>query len=116
MNEAYSMGGGRVESFEEWWPRLRSDPEYDSTLCWTAIEEASGLIVGFAQCWTSAFVKDIVVSARWRRCGLGKSMMFDIFRTFKSRGANSVKLKIARDNPHGATHFYRQLGMEEVVT
>ena len=113
LNMAYRDGGGSVEPFEQWWPSLVTDTEYDVRLCIAAAETGTGGLIGFAQCWTSGFIKDIAVHPAWRRRGLGKALMTQIFNVFKARGLASVSLKVERGNPHGAVHFYRGLGLGE---
>src|SRR5205085_5764264 len=56
----YARGGGSVAPYSEWWNALTTDAEYDPALCFVS-ETDSGEIVGFAQCWTSAFIKDLAV-------------------------------------------------------
>lgn len=114
LNAAYHDGGGETESFENWWPRLSADPEFDDALCFVAIAEEDVTLAGFAQCWTSSFVKDIAVAAQWRRRALGRALMQRVFQAFKARGADHVDLKVEAGNPHGADAFYRSLGMQPV--
>lgn len=70
--------------------------------------------MGFAQCWTSAFIKDIAVSHDWRGKGVGRALMAEVFTLFKARGASAVTLKVEADNPSGAVRFYQALGMTAV--
>jgi ribosomal protein S18 acetylase RimI-like enzyme len=107
---AYANGGGSVPSFEKWWCSLSEDKEYDSNLCFPAYNE-DGYLVGFAQCWRSAFVKDIVVHPRFRRRGVGRALLLHIFRVFQERGARTVDLKVEINNPSGAISLYESLGM-----
>jgi len=81
----YADGGGSVSSFEEWWPSLSQDGEYDLNLCFSVCDEKGGL-VGFAQCWTSAFVKEFVVHPSIRRCGIGRALLLHIFGIFQEEG------------------------------
>ena len=105
---AYAKGGGNVGPLAEWWNALAMDDEYDPTLCFAAW--AQGSVIGAMQCWTSAFVKDLVVHPGWRRHGIGKALLLTAFHTFRDRGAVSVDLKVQSDN-HGAIMFYESLGM-----
>jgi ribosomal protein S18 acetylase RimI-like enzyme len=111
--EAYSRGGGYVEPFAIWWPSLRDDSEYDPALVFIAADEQDG-IVGVAQCWTSAFVKDIAVAPALRRHGLGSALLHHAFRVFQARGTSGIALKVEADNPYGALRLYRSLGFEEI--
>jgi ribosomal protein S18 acetylase RimI-like enzyme len=111
--EAYSRGGGYVEPFAIWWPSLRGDSEYDPALCFVAANE-QGDVVGVAQCWTSAFVKDLAVAPAARRHGLGSALLCHAFRVFRDRRAAFLDLKVDSDNPSGALRLYRSLGFQEI--
>jgi ribosomal protein S18 acetylase RimI-like enzyme len=113
MRIAYAEGGGSVGAFDDWWPRLRDDDEFDANLCFLAVD-GGGEIVGAAQCWTSAFVKDLVVHPDARRRGLGEALLLTAFEAFRRRGAAHVDLKVEADNPSGAARLYRRLGMTPV--
>ena len=110
---AYARGGGTVEPFTIWWPSLRDNSEYDPALVFVAVDEQNK-IVGVAQCWTSAFVKDLAVAPSMRRHGLGSALLHQVFRAFRGRGAASVDLKVHSDNPSGALRLYRSHGFEEI--
>jgi ribosomal protein S18 acetylase RimI-like enzyme len=114
LNIAYAAGGGDVLAFEDWWPALLADPEYRPELCFVALDAETGELAGFAQCWSLGFIKDIAIAARWRRRGLGRALMLEIFRNFQARGIYEVDLKVAADNPSRAVGFYEELGMVEV--
>ena len=111
--EAYARGGGYVEPFAIWWPSLQGNSEYDPGLVFVAADRHDE-IVGVAQCWTSAFVKDLAVASSMRRQGLGAALLHHAFRVFHARGATGVELKVHADNPSGALRLYRSLGFEEV--
>jgi ribosomal protein S18 acetylase RimI-like enzyme len=107
------QGGGYVEPFAIWWPSLTQDAEYDPALCFVAADEG-GDILGVAQCWTSAFVKDLAVSPSARRRGLGSALLCHAAHTFRERGSAVIDLKVDADNPSGALHLYRSLGFREI--
>jgi ribosomal protein S18 acetylase RimI-like enzyme len=111
--EAYARGGGYVEPFAIWWPSLRDDSDYDPALVFVATDRQDE-IVGVAQCWTSAFVKDLAVASSMRRQGLGAALLHHTFQVFRDRGAPCLELKVHADNPSGALRLYRSLGFEEV--
>lgn len=108
----YADGGGSVEPYVTWWKALTEDSEFDPTLCFVALDHQDELI-GLAQCWSSAFLKDLVVQPRWRRRGVGQALLLHVFEAFRSRGASSVSLKVEIDNPTGAERLYRRVGMSE---
>jgi ribosomal protein S18 acetylase RimI-like enzyme len=111
--QAYSRGGGYVEPFAIWWPSLQGDSEYDPALVFIAADEQDG-IVGVAQCWAGAFVKDLAVAPAARRHGLGSALLHHAFRVFRDRGATHLDLKVEADNPSGALRLYRSLDFEEI--
>jgi ribosomal protein S18 acetylase RimI-like enzyme len=113
MELAYAKGGGSVPAFEAWWRTLSQDCEYDPSLCFSLYDE-QGRLVAFAQCWTGAFVKDLVVHPGFRRRGVGRALLLHIFGVFQKRGAAAVDLKVQRDNPSGAVQLYADLGMVPV--
>jgi len=108
---SYAKGGGSVVAFPEWWKALSTDSEYDPALCFTAF--SSGTLVGAAQCWTSGYIKDLVVHPDWHRRGIATVLLLHAFHTFRLRGVNTVDLKVETGNP-GAIALYRSLGMVSV--
>ena len=109
LETAYASGGGRVPDFERWWSALSSDTEYAPDLCFP-VRDRDGALAGFAQCWTSGFVKDLAVHPDRQRHGLGSTLLLHIFHVFRARGAQTVALKVEADNFPGI-RFYRNLGM-----
>lgn len=105
----YAGGGGTVAPFDIWWRDLTNDPEYDPNLC-MYVKHESGTMIALAQCWTSAFVKDLVVHPGYRRRGVGRMLLLHVFAEFKARLASSVRLKVERNNL-AAMRFYRSVGM-----
>jgi ribosomal protein S18 acetylase RimI-like enzyme len=109
LQSAYARGGGTVAPFGPWWSALAADSEYDPQLCFLA-QDSEGALVGVAQCWTSAFVKDLAVHPLWRRRGIGRALMLEVFQIFRERGASHVALKVEAGNA-AAIRFYQRLGM-----
>lgn len=70
-------------------------------------------MAGATLCWTSGFVKDLVVRESWRGRGLGEALMRDALKVFTHRGARSVQLKVHGDN-NGAVRLYERIGMRVV--
>ena len=112
---AYADGGGSVPSFGDWWSALTADSEYDSSLCFP-VRDGEGTLVAFAQCWTSAFVKDVVVHPDFRRRGIARALLLHVFRVFQERGAQAVELKVEINNPTGAIALYEGLGMVRIAS
>ena len=113
LEVGYAQGGGQVGAFEAWWPGLRDDDEFAADLCFLAVDARQD-IIGVAQCWTSAFIKDLVVHPLARRRGIATALLSRVFWEFQRRGATHVDLKVQLDNPTGAVRLYKELGMREV--
>lgn len=111
LEAGYWEGGGGAPIFRQWWKAVRKDKEFDPALVFLARD--AGGIVGMAQCWTSAFVKDLAVHPRARRQGVGRALMLTAFDAFAHRGAAHVDLKVREDN-EAAVALYRSLGMRVV--
>lgn len=111
LERGYRNGGGSVAPFGEWLPQMTSDEEYDPSL-WL-LAEGQDELAGAIVCWTSGFVKDLVVRESWRGRGLGEALMRHALTVFTHRGARSVELKVHSDN-HGAVRLYERVGMRVV--
>lgn len=108
MQLGHREGGGRVPALEVWQQRFESDPEYDPALCFIA-SDADG-VVGVAQCWTSSYIKNLVVHPRLRRRGLGRALLLNAFTVFQQRREGFVDLKVLEDNLR-AQRLYERAGM-----
>jgi ribosomal protein S18 acetylase RimI-like enzyme len=113
LEHAYRGGGGSVDPFETWLPAMTSDAEFDPEL-WFLAEAEGGSLAGAALCWTSAFLKDLVVHESWRGRGLGAALVYHVLGEFRRREAAAVELKVESDNPSGAQRLYERLGFEVV--
>jgi GNAT superfamily N-acetyltransferase len=111
LEDGYRRGGGGVDAFDAWLPALVDDSEFDPQLCF--LVEAGDDLVAAAICWTSAFVKDIVVREAWRRHGLGEALLRCAFRAFQERGAIGVELKVQAQNA-GAIRLCERVGMRTI--
>ncbi|VVO14873.1 hypothetical protein PS712_03758 [Pseudomonas fluorescens] len=111
MELGYCEGGGRVPALKLWQQRFETDPEYDPALCFVALD-AEG-VVGVCQCWTSAYIKNLVVHPRAQRQGLGRALMMHAFIVFQQRREGFVDLKVLEDNRR-ARRLYESIGMCEV--
>lgn len=102
------QGGGRVASLEEWRRQFITDAEFDPTLCLVA-SNADG-ILGVAQCWTSAFIKNLSIHPCAQGQGLGRALLLHTFHVFKQRGEPYVDLKVLESNQR-ARQLYESTGM-----
>jgi ribosomal protein S18 acetylase RimI-like enzyme len=90
---------------------MAADEEFDPELWFLA--QSGPMLAGAVLCWTSAFVKDVVVHESWRRRGVGEALMRHAFRAFAARGAEAVDLKVQASNA-GAAALYERVGMRVV--
>jgi ribosomal protein S18 acetylase RimI-like enzyme len=111
LEHGYRRGGGSVAPREAWYPALTGDSEFDPDLV-VLVEGADGLAAA-SICWTSAFVKDLVVHEAWRRRGLGEALLRRAFQTFDERGADRVELKVEVGNDP-AIRLYERVGMRVI--
>jgi ribosomal protein S18 acetylase RimI-like enzyme len=111
LEHGYRRGGGSVAAFDTWLVEMTTDEEFDSLLWFLA--ESEGMLVGAVLCWTSAFVKDVVVHESWRRRGLAEALLLRAFNALAARGAKTVELKVEAENQN-AVRLYERLGMRVV--
>lgn len=111
LEHGYRRGGGSVAAFETWFPQMTTDEEFDPQLWFLA--ESQRMLVGAVLCWTSAFVKDVVVHESWRRRGLAEALLLSAFNALATRGATAVELKVEAANQN-AIRVYERLGMQVV--
>jgi len=108
METGYQEGGGRVPALDVWQQRFETDPEYDPSLCFIALEGER--IVGVCQCWTSAYIKNLVVHPQAQGLGLGRALLLHAFKVFQDRREGFVDLKVLEDNLR-AQRLYESAGM-----
>lgn len=114
LQRAYANGfGGVAPDWLDWWEALRADSEFDPALCFVA--KAEGKVVGFCLCWTSSFVKDLVVALEWQGRGLGGALLATAMATLRDRGEAEVRLKVVTGNA-GARRLYERIGFAEAST
>lgn len=106
------QGGGRVANLDEWRQQFVTDAEFDPTLCLVA-SNADG-ILGVAQCWTSAFIKNLSIHPCAQGQGLGRALLLHTFQVFKQRGEPYVDLKVLESNLR-ARQLYESAGMVFVL-
>lgn len=92
---------------------MTGDAEFDPKLCFL-VRHSAGQLIAFAQCWTSAFIKDLVVHPGYRQGGLGKALLLHVFSAFKVRSVITVSLKVQTANAV-AMQLYDQIGMKVEV-
>lgn len=111
MELGFADGGGRVQALSRWQQQFETDPEYDPQLCFVLLDHEG--VVAVCQCWTSAYIKDLVVHPRARQRGLGQALLMHAFKVFQQRREGFVDLKVLEDNLR-ARRLYERVGMYEV--
>ena len=106
------QGGGRVANLNEWRQQFVTDAEFDPTLCLVASNRDG--ILGVAQCWTSAFIKNLSIHPCAQGQGLGRALLLHTFHVFKQRGEPYVDLKVRESNLR-ARQLYESAGMVFVL-
>lgn len=104
-------GGGRVAEFLTWLDGFQTDPEFDRQLVF-AVEDGAG-ILAVAQCWTSAFIRNLVVHPRAQGTGIGRRLLEHAFNAFYQRREDRVDLKVMESNLT-ARRLYERVGMQYV--
>lgn len=108
IEQCYANGIGTIQpNLLDWWESLLTDSEFDRNL--TFVAKAGGEVIGFCLCWTSSFIKDLVVDARWRNRGLGSALLSSAIEAMRRRGAEEIALKVTIYNGT-AQRLYRQFG------
>jgi ribosomal protein S18 acetylase RimI-like enzyme len=111
LEHGYRNGGGSVVGYDAWLPAITGDSEFDPQLC-LLVEDGDELVAA-AICWTSAFVKDIVVHESRRGQRLGEALLREALGRLHERGATAVELKVHADNT-SAIRLYERVGMVTV--
>jgi ribosomal protein S18 acetylase RimI-like enzyme len=108
MQRAYASGFGSVAAdWLAWWEAVAADSEFDRDLCFVA--KADGKVVGFCLCWTSSYVKDLVVAPEQQGRGIGAALLLSALTALRARGAAEVQLKVVTANA-GARRLYERMG------
>ncbi|WPN49862.1 MULTISPECIES: GNAT family N-acetyltransferase [unclassified Pseudomonas] len=111
MELGYLDGGGRVATLDMWQRQFETDPEYDPVLCFIALDSEG--VVGVCHCWTSAYIKNLVVHPRFQGRGLGRALLLQAFKVFQQRREGFVDLKVREDNLQ-ARRLYESIGMRAI--
>lgn len=98
--------------FEEWKDRRMVKNHFDPSLWFLAMDGDE--IAGAALCryrGDLGWVGQLAVRRPWRRCGLGRALLYQAFGEFYRRGRHKVGLGVDADSLTGATRLYEGAGM-----
>lgn len=107
----YQNGSGSVPDYSSWLHAFEHDPEFNTELCFVARDDHGP--VGVITCWTSAFIKDLVVHPRARRQGVAMALLAHLFDCLHRRGEGQVDLSVMENNLP-ARNLYEKSGMSYV--
>jgi ribosomal protein S18 acetylase RimI-like enzyme len=100
---------------------IEREEEFDPTLWFLAIDDATGDIVGYVLCrWSrpgspaEGHVRYIAVRQHWRRRGIARALLLHAFAEFRQRGKGSIMLGVDATSLTGADRLYRAVGMRQV--
>jgi ribosomal protein S18 acetylase RimI-like enzyme len=100
------------QGLKSWQEAMMRPDIFEPDLWFLAVAE--GEIVGACLSFEypeEGWVRQLAVSERWQRQGLGSALLRHAFGVFYLRGQNRVGLTVASDNA-GAHAFYQNVGME----
>ncbi|MNT84094.1 ribosomal-protein-alanine N-acetyltransferase [compost metagenome] len=69
--------------------------------------------MGVCHCWTSTYIKNLVVHPRFQGRGLGRALLLQAFKVFQQRREGFVDLKVREDNLQ-ARRLYESVGMRAI--
>lgn len=103
---------GPLASYTAWLNAFERDPEFDRSRCFLAINRER--VVGVITCWTSAFIKDLVVHPDYRNRGIGAALLTHLFVHLIQSGEAVADLKVMENN-RVARRLYEKSDMSYVA-
>ncbi|QHF05725.1 GNAT family N-acetyltransferase [Pseudomonas asturiensis] len=105
-------GEGPLASYAVWLNAFERDPEFDRSRCFLAMNRER--VVGVITCWTSAFIKDLVVHPDYRNRGIGAALLTHLFVHLIQSGEAVADLKVMENN-RVARRLYEKSDMSYVA-
>ncbi|MDU8621611.1 GNAT family N-acetyltransferase [Pseudomonas syringae] len=96
LTVGYGSAAGCVADYPDWLAAFEHDPECDPSRCFLAMRDAT--VVGVIVCWTSAFIRDLVVHPGVRHSGIGHALLNHLFVHLRTRNEASVDLHVMENN------------------
>lgn len=111
IQEAFQIS----QPFEEW-EHTFTHESFDPTLWFFALdgERVAGAIFCYNDHPQMGWIWDLAIRPPWRRRGIGMALLQHAFNEFYTRGQWKIGLDVNAENQTGATHLYRQVGMQRV--
>lgn len=104
------------DELARWQHRIHTDPDFDSTLWFLAMDD--GQVAGVSLCRPKVsddpemgWVQTLGVRRPWRKQGLGLALLQHSFGEFYRRGKRRVGLGVDAQNLTGALRLYEKAGM-----
>jgi ribosomal protein S18 acetylase RimI-like enzyme len=113
MEEVFAGTHLEPTSFVEWREAWIDGAYFDAELWFLAVHREE--IIGACLCAVypeqqQAWVRQVGVTARWQRHGVGKMLLLSAFRAFYARGHGAVHVGVEADNT-AALRLYEHVGM-----
>ncbi len=121
--EAFSDHFGGIDDTPQAFVRMVNDPRRDSALWVVAwhgeeivgqslnrINHAENEALGLHRGWVNA----VGVRRAWRQKGIGRALVAESLRVLRDAGAESARLGVDAENPHGALGLYESVGFSVV--
>lgn len=106
------------DHLQNWERFINSDPNYDPSLWFVAIEKANQKIVGVAISRSrsfsdpdKAYIASLGILKAYRRKGLAMALLKSSFLAFWNHGIMNINLSTDGSSLTGATHLYEKAGM-----
>src|SRR3954469_20638720 len=103
----------RPRDFDAWSNGHLASERFDPTL-WCVVRAGNEIVAGTictANTYGGGFVHALFTRRRWRKRGVGTSLLRDAFGRFWKRGERSVGLGVDAANDTGAFRLYERAGM-----
>jgi mycothiol synthase len=103
---------GPRPDFDEW-IATRKRHGFDPSL-WLVLwdgDEIAGVALGRITGEGIGWVSRLAVRDRWRRRGIGRALLQELFERFRLRGMPAASLGVDSSNGYGATSLYETVGM-----
>jgi ribosomal protein S18 acetylase RimI-like enzyme len=112
IQAAFNRPGRIPPSFQDWHHFMMGATNFESDLWFLAFQADE--LTGAALCFDypeQGWLRQLGVDPRWRRQGLGSTLLQYVFSVFYQRGQNQVGLVVDADNPT-AYRLYERVGMK----